>query len=53
MWKSTHIEEPTLEEIVTATSIVIKDGKPGPLFVALGAQNGSHRLAQRLSPNVR
>jgi hypothetical protein len=33
---SAHIEEPTLEEILMATSLVIKDRKPGPLFAALG-----------------
>jgi hypothetical protein len=33
---SAHIEEPTLEEIKTAASLVIMENKPGPIFAALG-----------------
>jgi hypothetical protein len=33
---SACVEEPTLEEILAATSIVVENGKPGPLFTALG-----------------
>jgi hypothetical protein len=35
---SAHIEEPALKEILIATSLVIKDNKPGPLFAALGIE---------------
>lgn len=35
---SAHIEEPILEEVLMATSVVIKDNKPGPLFAALGVR---------------
>jgi hypothetical protein len=35
---SAHIEEPTLDEILNATSLVITGNKPGPLFMALGVR---------------
>ena len=33
---SAHIDEPTQSEVLIATSIVVTDSKPGPLFAALG-----------------